>query len=479
MRFRITVLLCLAVTALNATAQSSQLPSLGDRTSGLVSLEEERKLGQEFLRAIRAQAPLIDDPLLQEYIELLTYDLALHSELQDRRLDLVILDADSINAFAAPGGIIGVHDGLFVHAQTKDEIAAIMSHELAHLSQRHYARQGEAGRQASLPSLAGMLAGVLLIAAGGGEAGMAAITAGQAASQSQMLQYSRGREAEADRVGIRTLVKAGMDPKAMAYMFERLSRATRFQGTNIPEFLRTHPVTKDRIADSYNQAAQYPSHEPSLDLDYQLMRARVRVFTARTPEEAVTTMRAESEDPNPVRRIAGQYGLALALTRTSQLDRAAWQLQSLRKEYPDKIAFMIAEAEMLERGERYEEADELLKRALAITPNNYPLTMTRADLLLKMGKPEVAESLLVPLSAKRPNDVSVWYLLAETYGLANNIIGVHEARAEYFVLVGNLDQAITQLGYAIPLVDNFQRKARIRTRIEEIHELRRDARRRS
>ncbi len=477
---RLPVLFVLLIAALTATAQTSQLPSLGDRTSGLVSLDEERKLGQQFLRVVRAQAPLIDDPLLQEYVEQISYELALHSELQDRRLDIVILDADSINAFAAPGGIIGVHDGLFVHAQTKHEIAAILAHEIAHLSQRHFARQGEAGRQASLPSIAGMLAGVLLIAAGGGDAGMAAITAGQAASQSQMLRYSRGREAEADRVGIRTLVKAGMDPRAMAYMFERLSRSSRFQGTNIPEFLLTHPVTKSRIADSYNQAAQYPERDVELDLDYQLMRARVRVFTARTIEDAIPVMRAESEDPNPVKRVAGQYGLALALTQSGQLDRASWQIRSLRKEFPDKIAFIIAEASMLERGNRFEEADRLLTNALAITPNNYPLTMARADLLLKMGNPQLAETLLIPLSTKRPTDVSVWYLLAETYGLANNIIGVHEARAEYFVLVGNLDQAIAQLGYAMPLVeDNFTRKARIRTRIEEILQLRQDARRRS
>lgn len=480
MLIRLPALLSLLVAALLANAATRDLPRLGDRTSGLVSLEQERKLGQQFLRAIRAQAPLVNDPLLQEYVEHLSYELALNSELQDRRLSVVILDADSINAFAAPGGVIGIHDGLFVHARTKHEMSAILAHELAHLSQRHFARQGEAGRQASLPSLAGMLAGVLLMAAGGGEAGMAAISAGQALSQNQMLQYSRGREAEADRVGIRTLAKAGMDPRAMAYMFERLSRANRFQGDSIPEFLLTHPVTKDRIADSYNQTSKFSDETYEPDLDYQLMRARVQVNTARSVDDAITTMRARMETADAVHRVAAQYGLALALTESRQLDRAAGQLDSLREEYPDKIAFIVAEAELHEKAERYEQAAELLKSALAITPKNYPLTMAYADLLLKMNEASKAEQLLAPMTQERPHDANLWYLLAETYGLANNIIGVHEARAEYFVLVGNLDQAITQLGYAIPLVeDNFQRKARIRRRIEEIHEMRQEARRQS
>ncbi len=480
MLHRLLQLLILTCSVGPVCAETPNLPTLGDRTSGLVSMQQERALGQAFLRALRSQVPTIDDPLLQEYVEHLSYELALNSELQDRRLDIIILDADPINAFAAPGGIIGVHDGLFNHAQTKQEFAAILSHELAHLSQRHYARQGEAGRQASLPSIAGLLAGVMILAAGGGEAGMAAITAGQALSQNQMLQYSRSRESEADRVGIRTLAKAGMDPQAMAYMFERLSRATRFQGERIPEFLRTHPVTKDRIADSYNQAAQYPRVEIKPDLDYQLMRARVQVATARTAADAIARMRAGIDDADPARRAAAQYGLALALTQSGQLDRAAWQLNSLMDEYPGKIAFILAEADRLDQANQLEAALKTLSRALTITPGNYPLTMAYADILLKNGRASDAEGVLVELTSTRPNDVNLWYQLAEASGLANNIIGVHEARAEYFVLVGNLDQAITQLGYALPLVEeNFQRRARIRTRIEEIHELRKEQRQQS
>ncbi|MDZ7687060.1 MAG: M48 family metalloprotease [Gammaproteobacteria bacterium] len=195
---------------------------------------------------------------------------------------------------------------------------------------------------------------LLAAAAGGGEAGRVAgnIRRPGAIAKAKRPHDGRRQRAEADRVGIRTLAKAGMDPRAMAYMFERLSRANRFQGNNVPEFLLTHPVTKDRIADSYNQASKFSDETYEPDLDYQLMRARVQVNTSRSVEEAITAMRMEKETADPVRRTAAQYGLALALTESRQLDRAGSQLESLRTEYPDKIAFILAEAEMHEKAER-------------------------------------------------------------------------------------------------------------------------------
>ncbi|MEX0943866.1 MAG: M48 family metalloprotease [Pseudomonadales bacterium] len=467
------LIVTLFVAASGKAADTRNLPQLGDRASSIISLEQERELGQDFLRSLRAQAPTISDPILQEYLEHLIYKLALNSELQDRSLELIIIDADSINAFAAPGGIVGVHDGLFVYAETEDEISAILAHELAHLSQRHFARRSDAGRQASMTSLAGLLAGIVLIAAGSGDAGLAAMTAGQAATQGEMLRYSRAWESEADRVGIRTLVDAGKDPRAMAAMFERLERANRFQTSRIPEFLLTHPVTRDRIADSYNQALQYPNREYQSSLDYQLMRARVIVNTSRSPRDAISRMQADLDSADPVKRAASQYGLTLAYTESGQFERAMDYLNALKKTHNGKIAVMLAEASLHNKAARYDEAGSILKDALRLSPGNYPLTMAYADVLLKQGKPERAQNVLVPLTSKRPNDVHLWYTLAETYGLANNIVGVHEARAEYFVLVGNFDQAITQLGYAIPLVtDNFQKTASIRTRIEEIHQMR-------
>ncbi len=453
-----------------SAANDQNLPSLGDRTSGIVSLDEERKLGQMFLRSIRAKAPLTFDPILQEYLELLIYRLASHSQVQDRRLDLVIINDKTLNAFAAPGGIVGVNLGLLLSGESESEIAAILAHELAHLSQRHFARRSEATKMASLANMAGLLAGAIIMATGGGEAGMAAITASQAAAQSQMLRYSRGREAEADRVGIDTLIEAELDPRAMAYMFERLNRANRFNGRDIPEFLLTHPVTKNRIADSYSQTEKQPNRIFEKSLDFHLMRARVQVMTASSDKEMILRMKDNLVTGDAITQTAARYGLALAQTRAGQLDNSMQSILRLRAEHPGKIAFIIAEADLHNRAERYDSAIGVLEDALEVSPKNYPLSMAYAEVLMKDRQAHEASELLLSMTQLRPNDVDVWYLLAEAHGLANDIVGVHQARAEYFVLVGNYDQAIKQLGFASPLVrNNFQENARIQQRIEEIY----------
>ncbi len=477
MRRSCTLLTALMTALLFSTAgyaaKDQNLPELGDATSSIVSLGKEREIGQDFLRSLRAQAPTLDDAILQEYLEHLIYRLASHSKLQDRRLDVILIDSPIINAFAAPGGIVGVNYGLFLYGETVNEIAAILAHELAHLSQRHFARGVEAGKRSGVVSLAGLLASIVLMTTVGGEAGMAALNTTQGLTQSKQLSHSRAREAEADRVGIDTLAEADMDPRAMAYMFERLERANRYTGDRIPEFLRTHPVTRSRIADSYNQTRQFPRKTWPVDLDFQLMKARVIALTARSPQEAILKFRNSLKDSSPARRTASLYGLVLALSRNTEIDEATRYLRPLLEEYPDKIAFRIAEADIHHQAQRDDRALEILEAALAINPGNYPLSMSYAETLLSANRPVDAERVLLALSAERKNDDRIWYLLAEAYGLANDVIGVHQARAEFFVLNGNFDQAMKQLGYALPLArGNFQQTARIRQRMDEIWKLR-------
>jgi len=440
-------------------------------------MNEERKLGQQFLRSIRAGAPTLDDAVLQDYLEHLTYHLAANSQLKDRRLDLVIIRNPTLNAFAAPGGIIGVHHGLFFYAKTEHELASLLAHEIAHLSQRHFARQLQQGRKSSVVSLAGLLAGVILAATAGSDAGIAALTTSQAHTQNQFLKYSRKREAEADRVGIQTLAEADMDPRAMAYLFERLQRASRYStGNRIPEFLRTHPVNKTRIADSYNQTRGYPKKVFPLKLDYQMMQVRARVITSQKIPAEIEQLRASLDTNNELMQTAYKYGLTLALTREFAIDEARILIRQLRDRYPLNIPFMIAEAKTYETAQQTDQAIAILEQALEVNTNNYPLSVNLAEAFIAGRKPHAALELLTPLSVERPSDEYVWYLLAEAFGLASNVPGVHEARAEFFVLNGNFDQAIKQLGYALPLVShNFQRSAKIRQRLQEVWELKDDS----
>lgn len=449
------------------------LPEFGDTTSGIVSLETERELGQEFLRSLRSQVPSVSDPLLKDYLEHLIYQLAEHSQLQDRRLDLIIIKSSELNAFAVPGGIVGINHGLFLNAENRHEFSAILAHELAHLSQRHFARQFETGKRASIKSLAGLLAGIVLIATTGGDAGLAAMSLGLSAAQHDTLKFSRARETEADRVGIYTLANAGLDPRAMAYMFERLNKLGRYQGDKVPDFLRTHPVTQKRVSDSYNHAHSYAKQSYPLNLDYQLMRVRVQVMDEESPRKSELRMRGRPNPLDPVQQTVNQYGLVLALTKGGKLDEAKLILSQLRRRHPDKIVFIIAEADILSKAEHDEAAIALLEAAISTSPDNYPLTMKYAEALLKSNQPAKAEKILLRQTQKREGDPDLWYQLAETYGLVNNIPGVHQARSQYFVLTGNLDQAIKQLEYALPLVkDNFQLNAKISQRIQDISRMR-------
>src|SRR5690606_21218781 len=237
---------------------ASDLPSLGDASSSIVSPQQEHQLGRAWLGLLRGQVSQLDDPQLKDFVESSVYRLSETSQLQDRRLEFVLLHSPQLDAFAAPGGIVGVNGGLFLDAQPEAAYASVMAHELAHLSQRHFARGVEAEQRMQLPLMAAMLAGIVAAAAGAGDAGIATIMSTQAAAIQEQRRFSRQNEQEADRIGLVNLEKAGYDPRAMPLMFERLMRQYRYDAKP-PEFLLTHPVSESRIADTRNRAEQYPA----------------------------------------------------------------------------------------------------------------------------------------------------------------------------------------------------------------------------
>jgi predicted Zn-dependent protease len=456
-------------TASAASTEELKLPNLGESSTSMFSAEFEHQLGRTWLRIFRSQVPTVDDPLLFDYLEGLIYNLITHSKLQDRRVEVVIVDNPTINAFAVPGGVIGIHNGLLLYAQTENELATVLAHEIAHLSQRHFSRGVEFQKTQQPFTLAGMLAGLILMATVGGDAGMAAISATQAAAQDSAMRYSRGNEQEADRVGMQTMVAAGMDPHAAPAMFERMLAASRYSSAErIPEFLRTHPLSENRISDTRNRARQYPKQIQATNLDYQLMRARVFNHLADTPEKAVERFRGELKGDSRSRE-AAQYGLVLALTAAGRPDEASLELDAIWSGDPDRLEYLLADAEIdILRNQPGEAADKLATR-LKLSPGNHPLTMAYANALMKNQQPHIAEEVLVEQSKRRGNDPGLWYLLAEIQGLAGNIVGLHQSRAEYFILNGILDQAEKQLTYALKLSrDDYHTTAKINQRLRDI-----------
>ena len=474
-RAALLALLCCLCTLLPARAANEDLkiPNLGESSTSLFSADYEYELGRMWLRSFRGQAPLVTDPLLYSYLENLVFELAQHSELQDRRIELVIVDNATINAFAVPGGIIGVHNGLFNYAVTEDEFATVMAHEIAHLSQRHFSRRMELAQEQGPMQLAGLLAGVLLAATVGSDASLAAMATAQGLAKDAQLRYSRANEAEADRVGLRTLFNAGMDPYAAPQMFERMYAATRYsQGDRIPEFLRTHPLSEKRISDTRARAMQYPKQIRSVSLGYQLMRARVAVHSAQTPEAAVAQFRAALEG-DPISAEATAYGLVLALTAAGRADEAALALDSIWSANRDRVEYVLAAADIALAQGNADRAVSGLESRLELSPGNHPLTMAYANALHQAGSPHLAEAVLLEQSRRVNNDPGLWYLLAEVQGLAGNIVGLHQSRAEYFILVNALDAAEAQLGYAQQLVGNdFTRASLINERMRDIQEMR-------
>ena len=322
-------------------------------------------------------------------------------------------------------------------------------------------------------ALAAMLASLIIMATAGGDAGMAALSATQAATQDSALRYSRSNEQEADRIGMQTIVDAGMDPNAAPAMFERMLQAARYASSNrVPEFLRSHPLSESRIADTRNRARQYPKQIHPTSLNYQLMRARAQNQLANTPEEAVQTFRGELDGKSQSRE-ATKYGLVLALTDAGRADEASLELDSIWSKSPERIEYIIAAAEIELVRNQPARAVEILAKKLAVSPGNHPLTMTYAKALMQNQQPHIAEEVLLAQSRRRPDDPGLWYLLAEVQGLAGNIAGLHQSRAEDFILNGVLDAAEKQLNYALKLTrDDYPATARINERLRDIAELR-------
>lgn len=469
------LILGIAILALSGLSVASMdrelnLPDLGDVTASRYSNQQEHNLGRAWLKMFRSQVKTIDDPLVMDYTESLLFNLASHSELKDHRLETVLVDNATINAFAVPGGVIGVHSGLFLNTDNEAQLAGVLAHELAHLSQRHFSRSLDNAAQSAIPTLAGILAGVVLAATTGSDAGMAAITATQAAAMENQLRFSRQHEQEADRVGMETLVRAEMDPYGIPSMFENMNEQYRYRSSKPPEFLLTHPLTESRISDSKNRARQYPRQVYTDSLNYQLMKARMTVHHSSNKENLIKQWQNQSSGNGEARR----YGIVMALIGLEHWNEAAENIQPLIAQDSGRIAYQVANAEILIGQKRYQPAISQLREQLAISPNNHPLTMTLATALLAAGEFEQADELLSQQSRKRPGDPQLWYQLAEARGLAGNILGVHLARSEYFILNGQFSRARAQLSYAFEAAPaNSIQQRRIRERLRQLDDMRR------
>ena len=427
----------IVVLTVSAVGDAPRLPTLGDSSSSILAPHEEEAIGKLILQQIRGVVPLENDPLIKYFVEKYCYRVAENSDLTVVHLRPIVIKSEQFNAFAAPGGVIGINLGLFLTARDIHEFASVIAHELAHLSQRHYARRLEKQKMATFRNLVGYLTSVAIIAAGATDAGLATMLGSSALADAASLGYSRAQEREADRVGLNTLTRAGFDPYGAARMFEHMQQSARYR-RQIPEYVSTHPITQSRISDMRSEASKKPRGIFPDTSDYQLIRERVESRFITNAKETAREAKAQNKP----------YLEAIALSMSSQHDQAIALMQSIYERQPDNIIVIGSFADILIAADQTDRAIELLSSKLSIYPNNQPLTLFLAYALSRNDRNEEAVTHLWEQVKLHPEDQDIWYQLAETAGLAKNLVDVHRARAEFFVLRGNYKSAMTQLRLA-------------------------------
>ncbi len=462
------IIYLLILVSSNLSSSEEDLPIIGDSSSSVISIASEYNLGRLYMAQLRRTLPEYIDPVSQDYSEHLVYRLSEFSELSDRRLEIALIDEKSVNAFAAPGGIIGINAGLIFHADTEGQLASVLSHELAHLSQRHFARRMQRQKDRSLANSLMILGSIALA---GATSNPNALLVGQQAITQQNLSFSRGDEQEADRIGFKNMVSAGFDPKSTSYMFEKLQSLSRLSGSNELEFLRSHPLTKNRIADAQSRAQGFENKNYRNSLDYDLVRNRTIVHFSEVPRQAVTIFQKELTDSSDEReKLEAYYGLALAYSRDNKHSQALNSMRQALEMDSENLMLQIGLLELHIEAENYFEAEALASSLLSTNPYNYPISMLYNRVLMNKGDYKLGEKILKDLTLKRPKDPQVWYWLAEVQGLDKNVIGLHLSRAEYFFLTGSYETSIKHLRMALDLTgNNFQLTESIHNKIERSH----------
>jgi len=451
-----------------ASAQSQNLPDLGGVADSTLSPHAERRMGESIMADIRRDPAFVEDPEITDYLDKLGDKLASAPPGAGQDFEFFAVRDPGINAFALPGGFVGVYTGLIAAADNESELASVLAHEITHVTQRHIARLLSQQQQMQLPTMAALVAAILVgnsrpdLAAGAA----AAASAGNVQSQ---IKYTREYEREADRIGFQRLVAAGFDPQGMPEFFEKMQRYTRLSDDGgVPTYLRDHPVTTERIADAENRAAHVPYHQHPDSLEFHLVRAKVRALAGDASEQ-VTYFEGRVRDRRYANEAAARYGLVVALLRARRSADAAAQLARLRDLHPAS-----AMVEMLAARVRQAQGDDagataILRAALGRYANSRPLVYAYVAALQDAGRNrEALQALETPLRLY-PRDGHLRMLQAKTYAALGKRLLQHQAQAEVYVLQGSLPAAIEQLQLAQSAGDgDFYQLSAVDARLREL-----------
>ena len=473
---RFALLLIAILFGVRSSAQS--LPDLGDSSQAVFSPAIERRVGESIMERVRSDRTYLDDPVGTDYLNGLGNRLAGASPDTRQSFDFFLMQDPSVNAFALPGGFIGVHTGLILTAQTESELAGVLAHEVAHVTQRHIARMIATQERSSLLSLAAMALGILA-ARSNSQVAQAVIAGSQAAAIQGALDFSRDNEREADRVGVAILEKAGFDVRAMPIFMERLQRATRLYETNAPAYLQTHPITTERIADLQNRTETIAYKQFSDNVDFQFMRARMRAL-ADEPRQAVFFFDEGLRDRRYINEAATRYGLVLALVRMKDYARARRELAVLEPLAPGHAALAVVKGQLLTASGDAPGALRHYAAALAAHPNYRALVYDYAEALIENRQADTALRVLDQQMNQTPHDPRLYALQAKSYSTLGKRLLQHKAQAEAYLRRGYYSAAVEQLQLALRAGDgDFYQLSATEARLRELRARMKEAEKRS
>lgn len=469
----VSILFSQAICAQQTIGQDSknELPEIGVVASDAISLDKETQVGDILMRQLRGQAPIVNDPLIEEYIQDLGNRLVAQADNVKFPFEFFIINSPDINAFAFFGGHIGIHTGLIYHADNESELASVVGHEIAHVTQRHIARSIQA-KQKSSPLQIAALFGSILLGLANPEAGIAAINASGAASAQASINYTRSNEKEADRVGMSILSKAGFDPRASASFFGKLAAKYRVR-SKPPAFLLTHPLPESRIADARSRANSYPQRRVNESLSFHLVKARIQARYYSNATNNIIYFNDQLKRNSYVFREAAEYGLALSFLANEEYLKADVIISKLLRNDPENLFYIDTMTDVALAQKQYDRAIALLSKHVARTPRNRVLALNLANAQIEAENYKEATVILKDYLLVNPNHFLSLQLLADAYGENGQMLEMHQSKAEVYVSVAAYDRAIDELHSAYNFaLERKLEKQRIRARIDQLREAR-------
>jgi len=471
---KLTTLILSSLLAVSITTHAVDiaLPEIGDSAGALISPEQEFRIGQSFFWRLQQSVDLLEDPEIENYLSLLGNRLVANSDAPERHYTFFMVPDTSINAFAAPGGFIGVNSGLLLASHTESELASVLAHEIAHVTQRHILRGIERQQQLSLPMTVAMI-GAAILGVANPQLGSAAITAVQAGGVQLQIDFTRAHEKEADYAGMATLARAGFDTNAMASFFERLQAANRFQtGNAVPEFLRTHPVTINRIAEARSRALHYSiTKQLGDDVSFYLMREKLKVMSVDNLHELLVAYRHALSTGSNISEVATRYGYSRALLENGDYTKAREVLAPLIESDPDRLSYQLLLAEIEIKVGNYRKALVIFDDFQRLYPDDYALSIIQARTLLLTNQPQQSYELLERQLEVGTNTRIVYKAMAQAKKAMGQNSAYHSWLAEYYFSSGLLRGAADQLrlaaGYAKKQRDEYV-LAKITARLRQV-----------